>query len=56
MSEIAEVELLDWLGRLKLVDSICNLVLISPKVGQVIAACIGICYARLRKLNEYNEL
>ncbi|XP_048138241.1 serine/threonine-protein kinase ATM isoform X2 [Rhodamnia argentea] len=36
VSEIAEVELLDWLGRLKLVDSICNLVLISPKVGQML--------------------
>lgn len=36
VSAIAEVELLDWSGRLKLVDSICNLVLISPKVGQML--------------------
>lgn len=35
--KVAEVELLDWSGRVKLVDSICDFILLCPKVGQVIS-------------------
>lgn len=36
MNRIAEADLLDWLGRIKLIDCICDLILINPQIGQVI--------------------
>lgn len=32
--KLFEVDL-DWFGRVKLIDSICNLVLLDPQIGQV---------------------
>jgi len=32
--KLSEVDL-DWFGRVKLIDSICNLVLLDPQIGQV---------------------
>lgn len=37
MLKVAEAELLDWSGRVMLVDSICDFILLCPKVGQVIS-------------------
>ncbi|XVF09293.1 hypothetical protein REPUB_Repub07fG0080200 [Reevesia pubescens] len=34
VSKVAEFDLLDWLGRVKLIDCICNFILLSPKIGQ----------------------
>ncbi|XP_031372225.1 serine/threonine-protein kinase ATM isoform X2 [Punica granatum] len=34
--KVAEVDLLDWSGRVKLVDSICDFILLCPKVGQML--------------------
>lgn len=33
---VAECDLLDWFGRVKLIDCICEFVLLSPQIGQVI--------------------
>ncbi|XP_022767135.1 serine/threonine-protein kinase ATM isoform X5 [Durio zibethinus] len=33
-SKVAEFELLDWFGRIKLIDCICNFILLSPVIGQ----------------------
>ncbi|TYJ98550.1 serine/threonine-protein kinase ATM isoform X3 [Cucumis melo var. makuwa] len=35
VNRIAETDLLDWSGRVKLIDCICNFILISPEIGQV---------------------
>ncbi|KAG7021451.1 Serine/threonine-protein kinase ATM [Cucurbita argyrosperma subsp. argyrosperma] len=34
VNRIAETDLLDWLGRVKLVDCICDFILINPQIGQ----------------------
>ncbi|XP_022135092.1 serine/threonine-protein kinase ATM isoform X3 [Momordica charantia] len=34
VNRIAEADLLDWLGRIKLIDCICDLILINPQIGQ----------------------
>lgn len=34
--KVAEFDLLDWVGRVKLIDCICNFILLSPEIGQVI--------------------
>ncbi|KAK6920707.1 Phosphatidylinositol 3-/4-kinase, catalytic domain [Dillenia turbinata] len=34
LNRVAEVRLLDWFGRVKLVHCICNFILVSPEVGQ----------------------
>ncbi|KAA0057863.1 serine/threonine-protein kinase ATM isoform X1 [Cucumis melo var. makuwa] len=34
VNRIAETDLLDWSGRVKLIDCICNFILISPEIGQ----------------------
>lgn len=36
VNKIAEFGLLDWSGRVKLIDCICYFVLVTPQVGQVI--------------------
>ena len=36
VSKVAEFDLLDWVGRVKLIDCICNFILLSPVIGQVI--------------------
>lgn len=36
VSRVAEFGLLDWMGRVKLIDCICDFVLLSPQIGQVI--------------------
>ncbi|PRQ24322.1 putative non-specific serine/threonine protein kinase [Rosa chinensis] len=33
---VAECDLLDWFGRVKLIDCICNFVLLSPQIGQTL--------------------
>ncbi|KAK8518220.1 hypothetical protein V6N13_027695 [Hibiscus sabdariffa] len=32
--KVAEFGLLDWFGRVKLIDCICNFILLSPEIGQ----------------------
>ncbi|KAL1153771.1 hypothetical protein V6Z11_A09G199000 [Gossypium hirsutum] len=34
VGKVAEFDLLNWFGRVKLIDCICNFVLLSPEVGQ----------------------
>uniref|UniRef100_A0A2C9VS06 Serine/threonine-protein kinase ATM n=1 Tax=Manihot esculenta TaxID=3983 RepID=A0A2C9VS06_MANES len=34
VSRVAEFGLLDWMGRVKLIDCICDFVLLSPQIGQ----------------------
>ncbi|XP_023004525.1 serine/threonine-protein kinase ATM isoform X2 [Cucurbita maxima] len=34
VNRIAETDLLDWLGRVKLIDCICDFILINPQIGQ----------------------
>ncbi|KDP31097.1 hypothetical protein JCGZ_11473 [Jatropha curcas] len=34
LSKVAEFGLLDWMGRAKLIECICDLLLLSPQVGQ----------------------
>lgn len=36
VNKVADSELLDWLGRLKLIDGICDFVVLAPHIGQVI--------------------
>lgn len=36
VGKIAQFDLLNWFGRVKLIDCICNFILLSPEVGQVI--------------------
>ncbi|KAI3914770.1 hypothetical protein MKW98_002006 [Papaver atlanticum] len=33
--KIGEYDLLDWLGRAKLIDCICNFIILDPSIGQV---------------------
>ncbi|GAV63786.1 PI3_PI4_kinase domain-containing protein/FAT domain-containing protein/FATC domain-containing protein, partial [Cephalotus follicularis] len=34
VSKVAEYDLLDWCGRIKLIDCICNFISLSPQIGQ----------------------
>ncbi|XP_017218492.1 serine/threonine-protein kinase ATM [Daucus carota subsp. sativus] len=34
LRKLAEYDLLDWVGRVKLVDCICNYILLKPQIGQ----------------------
>ncbi|CAK7328911.1 unnamed protein product [Dovyalis caffra] len=36
VNKVAEFGLLDWSGRVRLIDCFCNFVLLSPQIGQVI--------------------
>lgn len=36
VNKIAENEKFDWFGRVKLIDCICNFVLLNPQIGQVL--------------------
>jgi ataxia telangiectasia mutated family protein len=36
VNKIAEFGLLDWSGRVRLIDCFCDFVLLSPQIGQVI--------------------
>lgn len=35
MNKIADSDLFDWVGRTKLIDCICNFILVDPQIGQV---------------------
>ncbi|XP_017973415.1 PREDICTED: serine/threonine-protein kinase ATM isoform X2 [Theobroma cacao] len=34
VNKVAEFDFLDWFGRVKLIDCICNFILLSPEIGQ----------------------
>lgn len=36
VNKVAECDLLDWFGRAKLINCICDFVLLSPQIGEVI--------------------
>lgn len=36
MNKVAENDLLGWFGRIKLIDCICDFILLEPHIGQVI--------------------
>lgn len=36
VNKVSELGLLDWMGRVRLIDCICDFVLLSPQIGQVI--------------------
>lgn len=36
LNKVAESNLLDWRGRRKLVDCICDFICLNPLIGQVI--------------------
>jgi ataxia telangiectasia mutated family protein len=36
VNRVADLDLLDWFGRVKLIDCICDFVLLCPQIGQVI--------------------
>jgi ataxia telangiectasia mutated family protein len=36
VNKVAGLDLLDWFGRIKLIDCICDFVLLHPQIGQVI--------------------
>lgn len=35
VNKVAELDLLDWCGRVRLIDCICDFVLLHPQIGQV---------------------
>lgn len=41
MNKVAESGLLDWFGRVKLIDCICDFVLLDPQIGEVIFSYAG---------------
>lgn len=43
--KIADFDHLDWTGRVKLINCICDFVLLSPPIGQVIFTCTFISFA-----------
>lgn len=36
MNKVSVLDLLDWFGRVRLIDCICDFVLLHPQIGQVI--------------------
>lgn len=36
VNKVAQNDLLDWFGRIKLIDCICDFIVLDPHIGQVI--------------------
>lgn len=43
VNEVAEYDLLDWFGRVKLMNCICDFVSLNPQIGQVITCMHEYC-------------
>ena len=43
--KIAEYDQFDWFGHVKLIDCICNFVLLNPQIGQVLTV---VCFDKYK--------